>query len=156
MPGKAIEQFIWGYQQHFRVSIEMAAKSLLEAIGCGGEAQVYLIGFALSEAARHPVCVEPEDGPFGPEHMAGIGDRSSALYAQNPESQMWYGVPHMHDERHSALRDESRALAVREVLENDHPTGGITFFVSRSAAVGEYAVHVAVGCLTPWLLLFRP
>jgi hypothetical protein len=145
MPGKAIEQFIWGYQQHFRRSVEMATRSLLEAIGCGGEAEVYLIGFALSDAVRHPVCVEPEDGPFRPGQLAGIGDRSSALYAQNPESQMRYSVPHVHDERHDALRDESRGLAIREVLENDHPTGGITFFVSRSAAVGEYAVHVAVG-----------
>src|SRR5438128_2664718 len=145
MRGKGIDQFMWGYQQHFRMGIRRATESLLEAIGYPTEAEVFVIGFALTNSVSHPICVEPEDGPFRPGHLAEVTDRSSALYTENPESQIRYSAAHLHQERHAGLRDESRALALKEALESKHPTGGVTFFVSRSAQVGSYAIHVAVG-----------
>src|SRR3712207_2352114 len=58
-----IDQFMWGYQTHFRAHLGFLANRVLERIGAGDEAHALLVGSLLPTArARHLVCVEPEDG----------------------------------------------------------------------------------------------
>lgn len=52
------------------------------------------------------------------------------------------------EDPHSQLRNAWRAEALREALERHYPTGGVSFFVGKSAQVDSFEVHVAVGVPT--------
>jgi len=147
LPGKTIEQFMWGFQSHFRIRVELTTEAVLESLGRETDVDVYLIGFRVGEG-DHPICVEPEGGYILPSQLRDVRDRGEALYREHPRSQMMYGAAHLNARLHGELRDSSRAEAVREALERHHPTGGVSFFVSLSARVDEYEVHVAIGVPT--------
>ena len=120
---------------------------MLESLGRETDFEVYLIGFRVGEG-DHPICVEPEGGYILPSQLRDVRARGEALYREHPRSQMMYGAAHLHARLHGELRDRGRAEAVREALEHHHPTGGVSFFVSLSARVDEYEVHVAIGVPT--------
>ncbi|MGH7761627.1 MAG: diadenylate cyclase [Candidatus Dormibacteraceae bacterium] len=145
MPGDTIDQFMWGYQRHFRMGVQHAAEAILKALGCPGEAEVYLVGLANSDAARHQICVEPEDGAFRLDQFAAVATRAEIIYQENPESEMSYSARHMHDRIHARLLDDAHGTAIAEVLGERHPTGGVRLFVTNSAVVGDYRVYVAIG-----------
>ena len=56
---RGIEQFMWGYQPHFRISLEEAAKSAFRSIGLEPGPSALLICFSEGHE-KHPICVEPE------------------------------------------------------------------------------------------------
>ncbi|MGA3221160.1 MAG: hypothetical protein ABSE77_19145 [Acidimicrobiales bacterium] len=85
-----IDQFMWQWQQHFRISVEVLAETALDKIGARLDPQVMLIGLARDTAARHPVCIEPETGPVRPEHLSGIEVRAAKLYEENPDNRTWH------------------------------------------------------------------
>ncbi len=146
--GRPIRQFMWGYQHLFRSSARTGIDMAFEAIGFGGDPKVVLVGFQVAGEHEFDVCVEPEDGPYGPADFAGVAARGDELYQQNPESHMRYSAAHLHEEKHRGLRDEMRADAVVEVFQT-HPAGSSqTFFASRSTRVGDYEVHVLLGVAT--------
>ncbi|MGH8546001.1 MAG: hypothetical protein ACREX3_20730, partial [Gammaproteobacteria bacterium] len=59
-----------------------------------------------------------------------------------------HSVAHLHDAKQRALRDEMRADAVAEVLQNHSANERRSFFASRSARIGDYEVHVVLGVIT--------
>ena len=61
--GNVIDQFMWQWQQHFRISVEVLAEMSLEKIGARLDPQVMLVGLARETEARHPICIEPRTGP---------------------------------------------------------------------------------------------
>lgn len=128
--GRAISQFMWGYQPHFRTSATSGTESALNAIGFRGDPRVILVGFRVAGNHAFDVCIEPEDGPHSPSDFADIAVRAEELYRENPESQIWHSVAHVHEARHRALRDEMRAEAVAEVLQSHPADESRTFFES--------------------------
>lgn len=73
MKRHTIYQFMWGYQSHFRVMLEILAKDVLAKLGAAPKVQVLLVG------ARRPshehvndVCVEPQDGEWPSELFAQL------------------------------------------------------------------------------------
>jgi hypothetical protein len=49
-----IDQFMWGFQPHFRSSLESDAKRALEEIGVALRPGVVLVGFLVEGGDRHP------------------------------------------------------------------------------------------------------
>ena len=62
----SINEFMWGYQQHFRVSAEFAAERLLKHFSKKLAPKICLVGYLTGSESpadgvpRHPICVEPE------------------------------------------------------------------------------------------------
>lgn len=121
----------------------MSVENALKEIGILTEVEVYLIGFLIEGGDRHPICIEPENGPWLPEHFASVQERARALYDADPEREIWHSDARLHEVRQAALRDLARSRAVREVLESRRPE--ITFFVGRSAPIEQHEVHAAIG-----------
>jgi len=62
---KFISQFMWGYQQHFRFSVEYVAREVLKALGATVDVTALLVGARRPDHEnRNDVCVEPEDGQW--------------------------------------------------------------------------------------------
>jgi hypothetical protein len=138
---------MWGFQHHFRINVELTTTAVLASLGRKTDVEVYLVGFRVDEG-RHPICIEPEDGYIVPSQLQDVRARGEVLYQKHPDGQMLYSATHLHERIHNKLRDACRAEALKEALERHYPTGGVSFFVSQSAQVNAYEVHVAIGVPT--------
>ena len=146
---ETIEQFMWGFQQHFRMHVESETKRVLEAIGMPVEdAKVILVGLATREGLPHPICVEPETGPLDPAHFAQVASRALELYESDPDSKALHTHPRAHESFHRRLYLSARSKAVIEAIEKSASFENLTFFVSQSSPVDAYEVHTCIGIPT--------
>jgi hypothetical protein len=139
-----LRYFMWGFQQHFRSFLQSETGTLLDKIGLPVKPRALLVGFAASEEATWPLCVEPEYRFFQAEHFDGTVERARELYESHPNRQMMHSDPRMHDLYHRSLHDRCRADAIVEALQR-HTPESVTYFVGHSAPVGNYEVHPVLG-----------
>lgn len=139
---KAIDQFMWGFQPHFRLGIERTAQQAFESAGFGVGPRAYLVGFAAVEGLRHAMCFEPEDDPLGDVDPTDVASRAEAYFAADPESAIFHSYAPLQESRQGALRDAARGRAIRAILGESQPGADRVFYVGRSALVeGRYEVH---------------
>ena len=143
-----IDQFMWGFQQHFRLGVERGIEQALAEIGLGVKARVVLVGLASEESVEHQLCVEPEDGPLSAEHLSTVSDRAAELFHADPDSRLHHTNSRHHELQQHAIFLRSRAEALVEVIEASGGFEGLTFFGSDSAPIGGYVVHTCVGIPT--------
>lgn len=144
---RAILHFMWGFQSHFRSSVQTQTRSALQAIGAGLGPTVTLVGFRASDAAPFDWCVEPENQPIGGLDLAGIDARAQQLYEADEGYGAFYSNQALNEARHRALRARARGQALVEVMENFADVPGRKYFTSSSARVGDYMVYTVVGVL---------
>jgi hypothetical protein len=141
-----IDQFMWGYQKHFRLSVEFALERALETIGASAlRPRVSLVGFHQDASRPYPICVEPETGRLQPEHLAIVRERAADLRKGDPEADMLHSHPvaqALHDER------VSRRAWVNAVLEAVDASGvypGRGHFATQGADVDGCEVFIVAG-----------
>ncbi len=144
---EVLTYFMWGFQQHFRAGVEYATEEVLRAIGLPVKGRVLLAGFAATDAARWPICVEPEYRFFQPSHLESVPSRALELYDAHPERDVLHSDRRLHELRHRLLSDHCRALAIADVFE-EHDPEERRYFVGHSTHVGDYEVHTAIGIAT--------
>ena len=119
-----IDQFMWGFQPHFRSGVQYEIERALKEIGLLVEVQVLLVGFALVDDLRHRICVEPEDGPFSVNDLSMVSDRAAELVQADPESRMFISDPRHHGLRHAGVSRRARANALVEAIQASGVFGG--------------------------------
>src|SRR5271166_4261658 len=144
MPPKAITLFMWGFQPHFRRSVEWELKGSLRKLGVHVEPMVVLIGLLKMDGSGHPVCIEPEDGPMAPADFGGVHARATQLYEEGPDSRMSFSNARMHEKKHREFRHRAYGSAIREVLEAKLGPGR-RFFVGLPTVVDQHLVFTTVG-----------
>ena len=146
---ETIDQFMWGYQQHFRWGVGYETQRVLNEIGIPVvDITAVLVGFATEQNARHAICVEPETGPLQSEHLTEVASHAVELYHSNPESEMFHSHPQVHESRHRQIFLQSRANTIASAIEKSGVFGDITFFVSQSSPINGYEVHSCIGIPT--------
>ena len=141
-----IDQFIWGFQRHFRVKVGYEVKRVLDGLGMAStDVKVVLVGIVTEKTARHAICVEPETGPLHVEHLAQVTSRAEELYQLDPESKMMYSDPRSRELRRRDLFHASRANAITEAIERSGVFNQLTFFASQSSPINGYEVHTCIG-----------
>jgi hypothetical protein len=139
---RVIEQFMWGFQHHFRNGLERVARDVFAQIGFGIGARAYLIGFTSDKSRSHAICVEPESEAIANIDLTGVVSHGAKLYEEHPDSNMFITSPRHHERHHSSLQDWARGEALRLALEADPGYLDRYFFVGASALVGgAYDVH---------------
>jgi hypothetical protein len=141
---ETLRYFMWGFQPHFRSSLQSETERLLETIGLDVKPRALLVGFAAAEGAAWPICVEPEYRFFQPGHFEGTLERTEELYDSHPNRQMIHSDRRMHDIFHRSLRDRCRSDAIEEALQR-HTPEPVTYFAGYSTRVGDYDVHPVLG-----------
>lgn len=139
--------FMWDFQQHFRAGVRRETEKVLERIGLPVNACAFLAGFAATDNARWPICVEPEYRFFQPGHLEGVAERGRELYENHPDRSLLISDPRMHKLRHQGLANRCRADAVVEALSR-HTPEPMTYFAGHSTPVGDYDVHPVIGIPT--------
>ena len=146
-----IDQFMWGFQRHFRADVRYEVEEALAGIGLPVQPAVVLVGFAIGNLERHEICVEPEDGALAATALSTVAERAAALYDSGPDSQILVTGPGQHQLYHARRRRLMRAKVLAAAVEASGAFAGMTFFASASSPVGGYEVHTCVGLPTPML-----
>ena len=145
---KTISQFMWAFQQHFRVSAETNANLLLGRLSDRVKSDVFLVGFLEHDRNdRHAVCVEPEDDFWLlPEHLADVPADANELQSNAKESQLIHSLPQAQENHTNAIRRRSLREATKKAINSspDRPPER-EYFVGWPVSVGEYCVMVVVG-----------
>lgn len=140
---------MWGYQRHFRMSVQREVNRILSSIGLlpnsDEKATVLLVGFAARDGLGHAICVEPEYGLLTQDDLRSVEGGTTNLMQVDPQSQVFYGNPGVHASQRRGLFLRSRARAISEAIHNSRKFEGVTFEVSNSTEVGGYEVHTCIG-----------
>ena len=142
---ETIDQFMWGFQPHFRLSVEHETQDALAQIGLETQVRVVLIGYASDGGLKYPVCIEPEDGPLNVQHLAPVTQRAEELFHSHPDASLIHSDPRLHRQLLAMRQKQSRASALVEAVERSGTFEGLKFFASRSAPIGGYQVHTCIG-----------
>lgn len=136
-----IRQFMWGYQPHFRTSLEGAAKSAFDAIGLHVAPRAYLVGLRATPDAAFDVCIEPETGPFEQRDLASLLADAERRYYDDPERAIFHSDRGLHDRRQAQLLDRHTADAVAAALTAAPGGAGRHFFAGYGQRIGDYQVY---------------
>ena len=142
---ETIDQFMWGFQPHFRRHVEHETQGALAQIGLETQVRVVLIGYASNVGLEYPVCIEPEDGPLNVQHLASVTQRAEELIRAHPDANLIYSDPRLSRQLHAMRKKQSRATALVEAVEQSGRFEGFKFFASPSAPIGDYQVHTCIG-----------
>lgn len=137
---------MWGFQALFRHTVEYALHAALEAIGVTADPTVVLIGLRKEDGSpeRHPLCIEPEDGPITLADFDGAHEKAAELYAQDPDRRIKYSAAPQWIEERKDYESHGRAYAtaIGAVLKAKL---GLEFFVAIPVVVEDHFVFTALG-----------
>ena len=119
---RTIKLFMWGYQSHFRFSLECLAKRVFEMIGADIEPKVLLVGLRRPELATgHPVCVDPEGGEWPLALFDRIEEELQKTIPGHPMQRMHYGDEISMQEK----PDNIRRLTIAEQVQRRLDAGAL-------------------------------
>lgn len=145
MNGKVITLFMWGYQEHFRGTVEYLTKRTLELIGVEAEPAVLLVGLARpGHSPRHPVCIEPENDRWSLSTFAVLPSRMESAIKSHPMQQMFYGDELSMREKPENIRRLTISEEIKRQLGPDDARMGVRSFCSTAYPVNDYYVVCVV------------
>lgn len=148
---KGIRHFMWGYQPHYRVHLQIQAESVLGQLDSALNPEVFLVGILPEpKAGKYSACVEPEDECWiESEAFDGVIELASTLRPGYPESQLFQSHQLAQARSDDALFRRSIGDAISQVIEG-HPSkpAGLSFFVSIPEWVHGYLVSAVLAVAT--------
>ncbi|WP_049731539.1 hypothetical protein [Rhizobium ecuadorense] len=137
--------FMWGYQSHFRFSLEYLAKRVFELIGADIDPKVLLVGLRRPELSTvHPVCIEPEKGEWSLALFDRITDEVDEAVTNHPKQRVFYGDEVSMREKPDNIRRLAIAEQVQRRLDVEGHKQGRRTFCSTPYRVGDYDVVCAL------------
>lgn len=136
-----VDLFMFSYQHSFRLGFEISARNVLKKIGVDASPKVLLVGArAPDSTARHPVCIEPEDGEWTLEPFSNLLGEIESIIPNHPLQNMFYGdEPRMRDKPENIRRSSVRMAVKADLLSSDKEKTRRSF-VGVPVRVGEYYV----------------
>jgi hypothetical protein len=141
MKRHVIDLFMFPYQEHFRVSIELLAHNVLKELGAAVEVKALLVGVRRpGKNDSHPVCVEPEKGRWKLSQFDGLLEAVEEVFATHPLQGMLYGDEPSNRDKPEWMRRDSATAAVRNAIRSYDVEHGVRSFCGASRLVGDYYV----------------
>jgi len=141
MVRQVINLFMWGYQPHFRISLELKAKEIFKLIGIDVEPKVLLVG-ALSPKFNgvNPVCVEPEDGEWSLALFDNLHASIQTTVANHDLQDIFYTHERSMDEKPEVIHCDSVKTAVGQALSSYDAEQAVYSFCGTACLVNNYYV----------------
>ncbi|EQB0490344.1 hypothetical protein ACYAQ7_002537 [Vibrio alginolyticus] len=141
MSGKGVYLFMWGYQDSYRVHIQILIRQVLEILGAPEEAEVLLVGaLDIHSNNRNSICVEPENSKWPLSLFEGLLDRIESTYKNHDMQNIFYGdTASMRDKPEWIRRDSVRESVKKSLVAYDIENK-VTSFCGEPRRVGDYYV----------------
>lgn len=141
-----IDQFMWGYQEHFQIGLKSLAEKVLETLGVEVELKTFLVGVLVADDQRdssppaHAVCVQPEEDEKLVHLFATLRDDVVAAYGGHEMHNMFYSDL----ETRREMPERIWNVLVREQIETMlHPqdaSQSVRSFVGDPVRIGDHRV----------------
>lgn len=143
--GKVLKYYMWGYQEHFLMSVESLISSLMAKLQISFPHRVFLFGLKNDEANDgHPICVCPDDSLFQPELFNGVVARTNLLRTADPASTLHHSHPIAAQQRAEQLNMYSLQAAVKAIVDEQLASREWETFTTYPMHVGAYLVVAIV------------
>lgn len=147
---RTIDHFMWGYQDMYRIHVQVSAESALKRLDEDLRPEAFLVGILVEErTGRHPACVEPEDEHWiESEAFDGTAGIAASILENYPD-QLLQSHPVAQQRQDEALYRRSIRDAVLQIIAN-HPAKpeGMSFFASAPELVEGYLVSAVLSVRT--------
>lgn len=140
----SIRQFMWGFQHHFRISLDVLANFCFNSIGADLAPVSLLIGFREEGDTSYPICVEPEDVTFEPGEFDQTMAAADAYFESDESRRILHTDRSVHESYQRGLLETWRRFALAEALNARGDDLGRFFFVGGPARVENYRVYPVV------------
>lgn len=145
MGERFIEQFMWGFQDAFRVLLTVDVKQAFDQIGFSADATCMLVGFQVAGQHQFEICIEQGETFYTPNDFSDVQCIAIQKYTENPERGVFSSDPRSHKLRQESLINRMRAEALEDRLASLDEHESWSFFASNSVRVEDYDVHVVIG-----------
>lgn len=140
-----INQFIWGYQQHFRISLQSFAERLFGNLDPTFKPDIFLIGILVEELKdSHKICLEPEDCGYKQEDFKNILELANQLETVDSETRIFHSHPiaqSIHDQR---IKINSLRQAILKIIQRDSLYSNKKSYISHPAKKDGYLVFAVL------------
>lgn len=145
MEGNVIEYFMWGYQQHVRISLQGIAQSIFNQIDIKLKPTVFLLGILTERREnRHPICLEPEDCGFRVDNFQGVSSLATKLSEVNEDRKMFHTHPIAQENHEKRIANRAYIEAIDKILKKEDIYGTEERFISSPAYIDGYLVFAVL------------
>jgi hypothetical protein len=145
MAENEINLFMWGYQLHFRVSIETTAKDLFDRLDRRLSPHVFLLGILIDKREdRHPICLEPEACGFDVDKFSNIKNLATELEKVDEEKNIFYSHPAARQTHEKRISMRAYVNAISRTLQSEDLFGKFERYVSYPTYVEGYLVFIVL------------
>ncbi len=136
---------MWGFQQHFQVSIDVAAKSLFTQIDSELRPSTFLIGVLVDERDdRHPICLEPEDCGYDEKAFSKLRVLASELEEVDEEKRIFHSHPIAQANQAKRISNKAYIEAIHKILRMADLYGDTEKYISYPTYVDGFLVFVVL------------
>ncbi|MCD4742996.1 MAG: DNA integrity scanning protein DisA nucleotide-binding domain protein [Desulfobacteraceae bacterium] len=138
-----INHFMWGYQPHFRVSQEAAAKRVFELLDGRFNPEIFFVGILIDNLKDcYPACVEPEnDFWIQSETFNSTLEIAGNIYTSYPEKNILHSHQLAQKSHDESLFRRSIKDAIKKIVDDEKTTpSSVSYFVSNPSKVNGYLV----------------
>ncbi|MCS6121093.1 hypothetical protein G3444_19635 [Shewanella baltica] len=157
MAGHIITLFMWGYQEYYRIHVQVLVRNVLEKIGAPAEAEVLLVG-ARSPSSKNinSVCIEPEKGKWELSLFEGLLDSIEFNYQNHHLQNMFFNdAPSMQD-KPEWMRRSSVQTSISKALEAFDTKNNVTSFCGEARRINDYYVTPVIQIPNSTFVQFPP
>lgn len=138
-----IEYFMWGYQQHIRISLQVSAESLFNEIDKKLRPKIFLLGILTdTRDDRHPICIEPEDYGYSVNSFAEVNTLAQELEKVNEESRIFHSHPVAQKNHEKRISTNALREAIDKILKKEDLYGDTEKFISYPTYIEGFLVFV--------------
>lgn len=141
----AIELFMWGYQQHLQISLQLSAERLFDKIDYNLNPKVFLLGILTKEEQdKHPICLEPEDCGFSVKAFSDIDSVAEQFQKIDGENKIFHSHPIAQESHRQKISTNAQIKAIEKILERESYLNDKQHFISYPSYVNGYQVFVVL------------
>lgn len=162
MAKQQIDQFIWGYQEHFRIGLNRLCDEVLTALGAEIETKTFLVAVLVADSEltidenRDAVCIEPEEDKGLVSLFSCLRDRVLKAQPQHEMQRMHYGSEQARHDKPQRIWNLVVREEIRSILSSNDEACGTRSFVGAPVRVGNYRVAPVIQISTRILEEYPP
>ncbi len=140
-----IEYFMWGYQQHIHISLQVSAESLFNEIDKKLRPKIFLLGILTDKRDdRHPICIEPEDYGYSVNAFTEVNSLAQELEKVNEESRIFHSHPVAQKNHEKRISTNALREAIDKILKKEDLYGDTEKFISYPTYIEGFLVFVVL------------
>ena len=140
-----IDQFMWGYQQHFQVSLQSFAKRVFSKLDPYLRPKTFLVGIRNEELEnRHEICLEPEDCGYMQRDFKNVRELAARLEQVDPESRILHTHPIAQKNHNIRIKNNALRDAILKTIQKESDYSDLLTYASSPTEKEGYLVFVVL------------